>query len=346
MEFFAEYGLFLAKVVTVVLALIVVIAAIAAQKQQNKAQDLLGGHVEIKKLNDHFEQIEQDLKEHILSEKQLKQLAKAKKKQDKKQKKDDEDAERPRIFYVAFEGDVEASAVENLRHEISAILMIAQPTDEVVINVESPGGMVHTYGLAASQLQRVRAAGVPLTICVDKVAASGGYLMACVGNKILAAPFAIIGSIGVLAQIPNFNRALKRFDVDYEVMTAGEFKAPVTMFGEITDKGRSKLQEELESTHGLFKHFIEQHRPQVPLTEVATGEVWYGTQAIDRQLIDEITTSDDYLLKQAKDKDIFVIEFIEKKSLQEKLGFLMQSSVLAVYDRIMHRSQNSRFDKC
>ena len=140
--------------------------------------------------------------------------------------------------------------------------------------------MVHTYGLAASQLHRITRAGIPLTVSVDKGAASGGYLMACVANTIIAAPFAIIGAIGVLAQIPNFNRALKKVDVDYEVMTAGEHKAPITMFGEITDKGKNKLQQELEETHDLFKGFITQHRPQVPVHEVASGEVWYGQQAI------------------------------------------------------------------
>lgn len=337
MEFLAEYGLFLAKAVTVVVALVVIIGVFAAQAQHNKLQDLLGGHITVKNINEQFDQFEQTLQENILSDKALKAEQQKRKKAEKQHKK--QDAAKPRIYYLAFDGDVQASDVEKLRHEISAVLTVADTQDEVVINVESAGGMVHTYGLAASQLKRIRDAGIPLTVCVDKVAASGGYLMACVGDKILAAPFAIIGSIGVLAQIPNFNRALKRFDVDYEIMTAGEYKAPISMFGEITEKGKNKLKEELESTHELFKHFIADHRAQVPLEEVATGEVWYGKQAIDKQLVDQLITSDDYLMQQRQQKDIFAVSFAEKKTLQEKLGLAMQHGINGAFNALLKRER-------
>jgi serine protease SohB len=214
-----------------------------------------------------------------------------------------------------------------------------------VINLESPGGMVHTYGLAASQLHRITSAGIPLTVAVDKVAASGGYLMACVANKIIAAPFAIVGSIGVLAQIPNFNRALKKVDVDYEIMTAGEHKAPISMFGEITEKGKNKLQQELEETHELFKGFIHQHRPQVPLAEVATGEVWYGQQAIKHQLIDEVQTFDDYLMAKRHEHNIYQVSFAEKKSLQEKLGIAVEHGISRSLLSFFNKEQTLRVTK-
>ena len=343
MEFLAEYGLFLAKVVTLVFAIVIVLGMVAAQKQNGKLQHLLGGNIRIKKLNKQYEQFEKQLKESVLSHKQYKQEQQQKKKADKQLKK--QVISKPRIYSLNFNGDVEASQVEHIRHEVTAILTVATKADEVVVNIESMGGMVHTYGLAASQLQRIRDAGIPLTVCIDKVAASGGYLMACVADKILAAPFAIIGSIGVLAQIPNFHRALKKYDVDYEIMTAGEYKAPITMFGEITDKGRNKLKEDLENTHELFKDFISQHRPQMVMQEVATGEVWYGKQAINNQLIDGLTTSDDYFMQQYKEKDIFVVSFAEKKSLQEKLGLAVQHGVTGSIKALLKREQELSLTK-
>lgn len=337
MEFLIEYGLFLAKVVTFLIAFVVFLGILAAQKQSSKQQDLLGGNIVVQNINAQFDDFEDVLAESTLGEKQLKEYKQKQKQQAKSAKKQEQT--KPRVFYLQFDGDVEASHVDAFRHEVSAVLLAAKEQDEVLVQVNSMGGMVHTYGLAASQLQRIRDAGIPLTVSIDKVAASGGYLMACVASKIIAAPFAIVGSIGVLAQIPNFNRALKRFDVDYEVMTAGEFKAPVTMFGEITDKGKDKLQEDLESTHELFKGFIELHRPQLNVKAVATGETWYGQQALNLQLIDELMTSDDYLLKHSKDKDIFQLRFVAKKSLQEKLGFTLQHSVRTLFASIRQQEK-------
>lgn len=337
MEFLAEYGLFLAKAVTVVIAVVFIIAAIASQSQRGRQQGINRGHVEVHKINEQFDQFEHDVKHAVLPDKAFKQDQQQRK---KTQKKARNEPEKPRIFYLTFDGDIKASAVDKLRHEISAILTVANKNDEVLINIESTGGMVHTYGLAASQMDRLRQADIPLKVCIDKVAASGGYLMACVANHIMAAPFAIVGSIGVLAQIPNFNRALKRFDVDYEIMTAGEHKAPVSMFGEITDKGRNKLREELESTHTLFKDFISEHRPQVPINDVATGEVWYGRQAIDKQLVDSIITSDDYLLSQRDKKALYEVIYIEKKTVAEKLGLAMQHGISGSISSLLKREQD------
>ena len=344
MEFLAEYGLFMAKVITVVIAIVFVLGAIVAQSTKGKSGGDKG-QVDIKKLNDTFDDYEQSLQEATLSHDEIKALNKQNKKDAKAQKaKDKKQApkKKPNLYVLHFDGDVKASAVENLRQEINALLTVANKEDEVVINLESPGGMVHTYGLAASQLMRIKQAEITLTVCVDKVAASGGYMMACVANKIVAAPFAIIGSIGVLAQIPNFNRVLKKFDIDYDIMTAGEYKAPITMFGEITDKGKNKLKEELEDTHELFKKFITSNRPQVPIEKVATGEVWYGQQSIEHQLIDEIQTFDDYLMERRKEQSIYEISFAPKKSLQERLGIAVHQGISHVLLSLLNKEQKVR----
>lgn len=226
-----------------------------------------------------------------------------------------------KIFVLDFKGDIQASAVENLREEITLILATAKAgRDRIVVRLESPGGMVHGYGLAAAQLVRLRDAGFHLTICVDKVAASGGYMMACIANEIIAAPFAIVGSIGVVAQVPNFNRLLKEHNVDFELYTAGQYKRTVTMFGENTPEGKAKFEEELQQTHVLFKHFVEKYRPQLNVDKVATGEHWYGEDALDLNLVDKLKTSDEYLLALLPQHDVYVINTRKKATLGEKLG--------------------------
>lgn len=226
-----------------------------------------------------------------------------------------------KIYVLDFKGDMAASAVENLREEITLILSTAKAgRDRVVVRLESPGGMVHGYGLAAAQLVRLRDAGFHLTICVDKVAASGGYMMACIGNEIISAPFAVLGSIGVVAQVPNFNRLLKQHNVDFELYTAGQYKRTVTMFGENTEEGKAKFEEELQQTHVLFKHFVEKYRPQLNVEKVATGEHWYGQDSLDLNLVDKLQTSDEYLLKLLTLHDVYLIQTRRKPTLGEKLG--------------------------
>jgi serine protease SohB len=197
----------------------------------------------------------------------------------------------------------------------------------VVLRLESGGGLVHSYGLAASQLARIRQAGIPLTICIDKVAASGGYMMACIGEKIISAPFAVLGSIGVVAQLPNVNRLLKKHDIDFEVLTAGEYKRTLTVFGENTEKGKEKFQEDLDVTHQLFKDFVGRYRPQLHIDEVATGEVWLGVAALNRKLVDELRTSDEYLSDRAREANLFHLHFAERKSLQERIGMAASGTV-------------------
>lgn len=245
-----------------------------------------------------------------------------------------------KVYVLDFKGDMAASAVENLREEITLILSTAKAgRDLVILRLESPGGMVHGYGLAAAQLVRLRDAGFNLTICVDKVAASGGYMMACIANKIVSAPFAVLGSIGVVAQVPNFNRLLKQYNVDFELYTAGQYKRTVTMFGENTEEGKAKFEEELQQTHVLFKHFVEKYRPQLNVEKVATGEHWYGNDAIDLNLVDKLQTSDEYLLSLLGQHDVYLIQTRRKPTLGEKLGLqaaqMADSIVPAVLNKVM-----------
>lgn len=291
-------------------ALIILIATLVARTQ-------MGSNMEVTPVHEELRNTRWSLMSYLGSKKDLKQEQKLQKKEEKRT----DTGVKHRVFLLRFDGDIKASQVDSLRQEITAILQVATPQDEVVAVVESPGGMVTTYGLAASQLARLRKAQIPLVVCVDKVAASGGYMMAVVASRILAAPFAIVGSIGVVAQVPNFNRVLKKYDVDFKEYTAGEYKRTVSLLGEITPKGEEKFREQLEQTHILFKGFVQQFRPQIDMMKVATGEYWYGQQALDLGLVDELLTSDDYLLEKYKNKaQIFEISFEKKQSLSEKIS--------------------------
>lgn len=321
MHFLADYGLFLAKSITIIIAIL--LALIGVMVILRKAKGIDKNKLEIKNINEKYEHYTDTLNATILHKTELKKALKEKKSQQKQQDKNP--SNKKRIFVLQFAGDIRASAVSQLREEISAILCVATPQDEVVVCLESGGGMVTHYGLAASQLRRLRNKQIPLTIIVDKIAASGGYMMACVGDRVLAAPFAIIGSIGVLAQIPNFHRLLKKHNVDFEQLTAGQYKRTLTIFGENTEKGREKMQEEIEDIHQLFKAFIAQNRQQVDVNQIATGEYWLASRALELKLVDDLITSDDYLQTASNDADIYHVNYVEKKSLGAKLNSMFGS---------------------
>ena len=345
MEFLAEYMGFLAKTVTLVIAILVVVAGIASLRSKGRRK--AGGQLQVHKLNDFYKQLRERLEASLLDKEALKRHRKQHAKTEKLQAKSDKAGRKKaeskqRVFVLDFDGDIKASATENLRQEITALLTLATPKDEVVLRLESGGGMVHSYGLASSQLARVRQAGVPLTVCIDKVAASGGYMMACIGEKIVSAPFAVLGSIGVVAQMPNVNRLLKKHDIDFEVLTAGEYKRTLTVFGENTEKGREKFQEELDITHRLFKNFVVHYRPQLSIDEVATGEVWLGLAALDKKLVDEIKTSDEYLAEKAKTAEVFHLRYVERKSLQERVGMAASHSLEHTLTRVWSRLTQHR----
>lgn len=318
-EFLLDYALFFAKTATLVVAVALLFGIIFGSVSKLR-QTRLPGYIEVHKINSVLENYKSTLQEAMLLPAEFKQYMKglAKAKSGKKSKVPEKES-RKRLFYIKFKGNVTASAVNGLRHEVSTILTGASEQDEVLISVESPGGTVSGYGFAASQLQRIRDKGIHLTVAVDKVAASGGYLMACIANKIIAAPFAIIGSIGVVAQVPNFHKLLKKNDVDVDIFTAGEFKRTVTVFGENTAAGKEKFQEELDSVHKQFKEAVEKYRQDVDIAQVATGETWLAQQAKDIGLVDELMTSDAHLMDAAEDTDIFQIKWVPRISAGERL---------------------------
>lgn len=342
MEFVFEYGLFLAKAITILIAILVVLSALMGLGQKTRKTDK--GYIEVRNLNENMDNITNTVKSAVMNKDALKQD----KKRDKKRRKEEEKTERKeakegaeqksRVYVVDFEGDLRASAVSRLREEVTAILSVATSRDEVVVRLESPGGLVHSYGLAASQLRRIVDRQVPLTVAVDKVAASGGYMMACIANNIIAAPFALLGSIGVVAQMPNFHRYLKNKDVEFDVYTAGEHKRTLTMFGENTEEGRKKFKEELEDLHDLFKEFVGENRPQVNVSEVATGEAWYGARALKHALVDELKTSDEYLYDKCRESAVFHVRFVEHRNRLEK----MMEKMAHAYTRLTGPSQFPR----
>lgn len=346
MEFFTEYGLFLAKTVTLVVALLIVIATIVSAMHKDKGGDDSDGELQVRRLNDKYRQLKESIQARMMGEqerklwqKQQKKKHKAEAKAEKKKTKakasgaELDETARPRVFVLDFDGDIKASDTDSLRKSITAVLSVADVgKDEVVVRLESGGGLVHSYGLASAQLDRIRSKGIALTACVDKVAASGGYMMACVADRIIASPFAILGSIGVVAQLPNFHRLLKDNKVDFEVLTAGEHKRTLTIFGENTEKGRQKFLEDLEDTHGLFKDYVSERRPSLDIAEVANGDIWFGRRALEVKLIDEIKTSDEYLIEACERAEVVSVGYRRKRTLPEKLGLAatvaMENTVL------------------
>jgi serine protease SohB len=328
-EFISEYGMFLAKTLTFTVAVLVIIVAAVGSAVKSKKESK--GAISVLHLNKEIESLGEEIQDVVDEEslkKAKKEHKKAEKKQQKAKKKDKTESNEKRYYVFDFNGDARASQVESMRKVITAVLSIIRPEqDEVILRLESPGGMVHGYGLAASQLARIKNLNIPLTICVDKVAASGGYMMACLGSKIVAAPFAYIGSIGVLMQLPNFNRLLKEKNVDFEMITAGEYKRTLTMFGENTDKSRKKVTEEIQETLDLFKDFVKENRPILEIDKVATGETWFGKKALEQKLVDEIKTSDECIVDACKEGDVYLVSYEKKLSMADRLGKVMESAL-------------------
>lgn len=347
MEYLYQYGLFLAQAVTFVVAALLLVTGVVALGQRHKSRP--DGYIEIRKINDRYVGIADAMRaamtdpaQHKAEEKAKQKTKKAEAKAAKKRAKkvdSTEEKSRNKLFILDFDGDIRASACDQLREEVSAVLPHVEAGDEILLRLESPGGLVHGYGLAASQLQRIVEAGAQLTVSVDKVAASGGYMMACVAQRIIAAPFAVLGSIGVLAQLPNFHRLLKKHDIDFELLTAGEYKRTLTLFGENTDKGRDKFVEDLERTHALFKAFVVENRPSLDIEQVATGEVWYGREAVAVGLVDAVQTSDAYVQGQLAERDVYEVEYIERKTWQDKLGVAAQGAMERGLLKLWQRNQ-------
>ena len=331
-ELISNYGLFLLKTITIVVSIIIIISVIV-----NSKKNTTEGSLEVQSINKDLDSLEEGIKKNILSKQEFKKFIKSKKKNSKKLSN--------KIFVIDFKGNIKASEIISLRREISGILLSFKKGDEVLLRLENSGGTVHEHGLAASQLKRIRDKNIPLTICVDKVAASGGYMMACVANKIVASPFAIIGSIGVIAQVPNFNKLLKNKGVDFEQQTAGNYKRTVTMFGKNTDKDRKKLKEQLEDIHSLFKEFIKDNRRNLDVEKVSTGEYWYGKDALKLKLIDKILTSDEYIISMKDRFEIIRIKYKPAKSISDKLSKLSTNISSKLFQKFEQKDYDNNLFK-
>ena len=336
-----QYSLFLAEAVTIVLAIAAVVFLIAGALRAVR-QEHEEAHLEVKNLNDRYADLIAPLRALALSKKEFKAEQKAHKKYRKEAAKTPAEAHRPRIYVLDFHGDIRASGVAALREEITAVIAMAGTGDQVLLRLENSGGLVHEHGLAASQLARLKPHGIKLTVAVDKVAASGGYMMACIAEHLIAAPFSILGSIGVLAQLPNFHRLLNHSGIDYEQFKGGEYKRTVTVFGENTDADREKFQADIDRTHALFKRFVAEHRPDLELDKVATGEHWFGSECLDLGLCDAVGTSDDWLLEHRQEADLFALHYSRRPPLIRRLTQALQDSPARALDKVLQRIWESR----
>lgn len=326
-EWIAEIGMFIVQT-TIVITLIGIGLMLMARTKQDKGSDL---KLTIEPLNDQRRRRGRRLRLAATLPGARKKLLKAFRSEDKKcqksQKGHQDTRQQPRVWVLDFHGDLKASQTEHFAQEVSAIIDVATENDEVVVRLESAGGLVHAYGLAAAQLDRLRTAGLTTTVCIDKVAASGGYLMACTAQHIKAAPFAVIGSIGVVAQVPNIHRLLKRHDIDVELLTAGKYKRTLTVLGENTEEGKAKFLEDLENTHHLFKNYVAERRPAMDMETIATGEIWYGSEALSQRLIDSVGTSEAYLVERMAEARVFTVKLEPPKTVSRKLGLAVSVGV-------------------
>jgi len=299
MAFWLDIADFALKALLIVIAIgaVALIVALTARGEREESSE-----IEVKSLDERYDADEAQLRRAVLDKKERKAFLKSLKARKKEAKPD------KRLYVLRFKGDITASSVGRLGREIDTVLSVARPgLDEVVTRLDSPGGTVTGYGLAAAELRRFVSAKIPLTVCVDQVAASGGYMMACVADRILAAPFALVGSIGVIAQVPNVNRLLKKNDIDFEEITAGEFKRTVSVFGEITDAGREHFRAKLDSTHDAFKRFVLASRPKVDIEKLGNGDVWLASEAVALGLVDELSTADDYLFRARQNARLYEV---------------------------------------
>jgi len=318
MAFWLDIAAFALKALIIVAAVGGLAILIARLARSGEAKD---PEIKVRSLNERYDEMRDAMNAELLDKKERKGLAKARKREAKAEAKARRDQEPgKRIYVLAFKGDMRASAVKRLGAEIDAVLTVARPgTDEAMIRIESPGGTVTGYGLAAAEILRLRERKIMVTASVDQVAASGGYMMACAADRIVAAPFAVVGSIGVVAPAPNLHRLLKKNDIDYEEMTAGEFKRTVSVLGEITPEGREHFRGKLDATHEAFKTHVAECRPAVDIAEVANGDHWLAREALALGLVDEIATGDELLFRARDEARLYEVTTEARKNLLQQL---------------------------
>ncbi|WP_456267246.1 protease SohB [Kushneria sp. AK178] len=346
-EWLSSYALFLAQSVTVVVAIAVVLMLMVRARSQRQGRS---ARLHVRNRGEYFRRHRETLEDATLGEgareRHIKDRLKARKAEQKRAKKHKQADEGHHTLWVLdFDGDLRASRVPAFTEEITSVIAAARPGDEVLVRLQSGGGLVHAYGLASAQLDRLREAGLKLTVSVDRVAASGGYMMACCADHLIAAPFAVIGSIGVVAQVPNLHRLLKKNDVDVEILTAGRHKRTLTVLGENTEEGRQKFLDDLERTHDLFKSWVASRRPRLDIEQVSEGDIWYGQQAIDSGLVDEVNTSEAWLQARSEQWRILEVGLKPQRSMLERLGKGSESALERGIDRAIDRVVRLRWEK-
>ena len=319
MPFWLDLAAFVIKALVIVAAvggLAILIARLARSGDGGQDREIA-----IKSINDRYDAMRDALDAKLLEKKARKALAKARKKEAKT--RHGEPAGK-RIYVLNFKGDLRATAVKNLGREIDAVLTVARPgDDEVIVRIDSGGGTVTGYGLAAAEIFRLRARQISVTASVDQVAASGGYMMACAADRIVAAPFAVVGSIGVVASVPNLHKLRQKNAIDYEDITAGEFKRTVSVLGEITPAGRDHFQGKLEAIHDAFKAHVAARRPGADVARIANGDTWLASDALALGLVDEIVAGDELLFRARDSARLYEVKWEARKSpLQNLVGGL------------------------
>ena len=321
MAFWLDIADFALKAALIVAALagFVALVALIAGRRRGEAEG--APRLIARSLDERYEAMADALNARLIDKKALKALVNARRKATKAAEKSGARVLAKRVFVLDFKGDIRARAARRLANEIDAVLTVARPeADEVVLKIESPGGTITGYGLAAAEVMRLKAHKIKVTACVDQVAASGGYLMACAADRIVAAPFAVVGSIGVVAQVPNLHRLLKKNDVDYEEITAGEFKRSVSVFAKITPAGREHFRGKLDAAHEAFKRFVQQCRPGLDIDKVGDGDMWLASEGLGLGLVDALMTSDELLFAARGEARLYEIAVEQRKSLLQQLA--------------------------
>jgi serine protease SohB len=336
MAFWLDIAAFLVKALIIVAAIGSLAILIARLARSGEAKE---SEIKIRSLNERYDDMSDAMDGALLDKKERKARLKTRKKEDKAAAKARRgQAPGKRIYVLGFKGDLRATAVKRLGSEIDAVLIAARPgTDEAVIRIESPGGTVTGYGLAAAEILRLREHKVKVVASIDQVAASGGYMMACAADRIVAAPFAVVGSIGVVAPVPNLHRLLQKNEIDFEEMTSGQFKRTVSVLGEITPAGREHFRGKLEDTHEAFKAHVAQCRPEVDMAKVANGDHWLAREALGLALVDEIMTGDELLFRARDSARLYEVSTEPRKTLAQQLLSGLGAAAQGVADSVMAR---------
>lgn len=236
---------------------------------------------------------------------------------------------------LSFNGDINATEVIEFGRAVSMIVQMKDLVSEVYIIINSGGGVVNGYGLLASEIERLHYSEIETYALIDQVAASGGYMAACVANHVVAAPFAYIGSIGVVSEMPNFNQILSDNGINIEQHTAGKSKRTVTPLGKITDEDRNEFKKKLERIHRSFINHVSHYRNINDADEnknsiIFSGDYWIAEETVELELglVDEISTSQEFLLDKMKEYNIIEITFQENKTKKSKLSLLNSLTTL------------------